>query len=334
MKTIMSGWSMTRSTALSILLLVLVSSACLAQSDDELLQLAIAGCRNALSLVKSGQGGFTVDAWVRSKNGVVETDSKCFVVFVGDRYKVLREKTYVQNALPPDAPPDLVKSLIKPGEKLVDEFSYDGTAFTEYDHEVNTVTKTGTGESKAPQLRGLHRTCSRLIAMSGHGLYDIGKTGPPREEGTPDTGVKVVRRESLNGDNCIVIQREFPIKLDKGEVATRRFVYWVNPEKGFTIPKAQHWVIGSQYKEWTLIEEEITEVRDYGGGIWGPAKWTMQQWQIDESGKEPMKMMDTVLTYDPTYKLNPDVKDDELAIHPPSGTRIWDETLDATYKAP
>jgi hypothetical protein len=110
-------------------------------------------------------------------------------------------------------------------------------------------------------------------------------------------------------------------------------LFWVDPNKGFTIPRVCCYREGGRYKKRTLYEEVKTELKEHEYGVWYPIKIIYDSYNVGEDGI-PQKDRTATIEYDMDYVVNAPVNDNELVIDLPSGTRVYDETLDMSYKIP
>lgn len=305
---------------------------CLADDGNAELQAVVQGCQNAVAAIKSGFGKFT-EHYSLTRNGVVllETSSECVLAFKGERYRLTRKVTYLQNNAAPPAASVPHLAPIKPGTKIEDEIAFDGSQVTFYQPRKKTASISGTGSRGYAYNEHLKSRSS--ASLIGHGLFVIDWPNKQAESETLlSEKTRVIGREPVDGDECVIVERSFHLVLSDGKPATRTFLYWVSPAKGFAIPKAQRWFEGGRYGSNTLIREETAELKDYGSGVWGPAVWRMSQYELLADGTKQTRQV--TITYAPDFRLNLAMGEDRLSLRLPSGTKVRNETLDLDYTVP
>ncbi len=82
-----------------------------------------------------------------------------------------------------------------------------------------------------------------------------------------------------------------------------------------------------------LVAETITELRAYSSGIWGPAKSTKVTYGLGVDGRHG-KLSTIIATYGKDFLINPSIDDDAYKLRVPSGTEIYDPSIDAVYQQP
>lgn len=146
--------------------------------------------------------------------------------------------------------------------------------------------------------------------------------GLPWKNLGPDTGgsVTLVGREALNGDNCVILEITSN-PLDETDGAYTRTKVWVDLDKGFTVPKSYLWYVPSGEHAPILMREEVVELKDYGDGIWGPARYTRLVYEPDGTVEKRVTG-----TYDPEFKINVPISEADLRLTlPPELTSMMDE---------
>ena len=308
---------------------IVINAASAAETDEGILAALQEGCANAVSAVRSGSGQATVYFWSKGADGrILETEAKDDLKFRGDRFLLRENVKYLRSDLP--VPPK-DHPLPPPLTMRTSASSYD----------LEEVTILDQFDSLAPQARICDPTRGRgknaitlyktHVAIVGHGVaYLVPPPGVlPSFIGL--ASVKVAGRETINGDECIMVDVVTTMHLpNPGEgTITQTARSWVNPQKGYTIVKVQVWLEGSVYSAKTLVTEINTTVRQYETGVWGPEKATYQQYDL--RGEITQKL---VTTYDLAFKLNVPISDGDLTLTLPSGTRVHNELIDSEYTVP
>ena len=294
------------------------------ETNQDLLPTVLDGCRSAVSAIKSGQGKVTAYASLRSNNGgILETETTYQVLFSGDKFKLAVDEKYLKNSPGEPLPSD--RMLLEPGSLISRQVAYDAertTTFMPQEHEA-TIGDRSTNSGQEAIDDGHN------AAFVGHyGLLEIAKwvVGPSvYTRGTP----KIVGRETLNGNDCVVV--EF---LLTGKDIVHTFWFWVDPAKGFTVPRIRSWAEGTGLREKILTGEVNTEMRQYADGNWGPARATVAQYRINPLSGEYYRNAQYVTTFDPNFQINVPVTDSELTLTLPSGTTVTNELLQETYTVP
>lgn len=305
---------------------IAISPASAAENDEDVLAALSEGCANAVSSIRSGNGHATTYFWTKGGDGgVLETEAKNDLKFDGDRFLLREEVKYLTvdptpGKEPSEAPPPTMRNTTS---------SYDlekVTILDQYDTDSPTATICDpTGDRGRNQLN-LYKVFARVV---GHGVGYL----VPRPEDLPPiievTSAKIVGRETINGDECIVVDVVMTMHLPEKDPIISTVRKWVNLDKGYTIVRTRTWHEGNVYSAKTLTSESSTTVRQYGDGVWGPDTYTSQNYDLEGAVRHKL-----VITYDPAFKLNVPVSDSELSLTLPSGTEVHNELIDAKYTVP
>jgi hypothetical protein len=291
----------------------------------DLLPGLIQGCKDAVAAIKSGKGTVTVHSirysYDRSQK-VLETERTYTVAFEGPKYRISGETLTVKNEM------DTSELGAKPGTKVSLDLAYDGEKLLDVDTRSGTATLGSVRTSAMGEVHSSLLVASTLVLRPdfpmGHGVQRIDFY--PLIDGDTDKGLRVARRESLDGHECIVVERTVEhLRRDGTKLIITR-EYWVDPERGFTVPRRREWLEGGSLTEKSLLFDINTELRGYGNGLWGPAKHTYVQNAMDGKGGMRISFQDET-TYSPDYQLNVPVTADDLTIKLPPDAYIKD--LDA-----
>ena len=290
-------------------------SPCFARTDDGL-SVVLKGCQDAVDSIKTYKGSITAHYWRLHAGGdIVEMESSCTIAYVNGKYKLSEEARGIRN----DIVPKLKNVII--GDKLgVTILAFDGSNFT------NTISgskyaKVCSAADNSPASRR-NSSMKERIDIIGHGIFKI----EPCEYGK----LKVVGRRQLNGDECIIVEKRIERPISSSRTSFTTYEYWVNPAKGYTIPIMKCWTAATGIMDKSLLEDIITEIKDYGNGTWGPSKSTLTQYNLygTDKGKEHLRME---VTYGPDFRINVPVSSDEVMLKLDPGTSVWNETTDETY---
>jgi hypothetical protein len=297
------------------------------QTDDDVLLIVLQGYKQALSSVQSGKGRAVVNAHLeRSDGSQLEAEATYDFAFSGDRFAYRRSDTYLKND-PGDSAEVNPALLIPPGSVVKRDGSFDGekTRLLWLNDAKGYIGDPTTGSGKVALAD------YKKVAMWTHDLLKLDKH--------VRAGVvqpRIAGREVLpDGDECIIVEFSWTDKLPSGGEATQCVWFWVDPQKGFVVPRIRSWSTGGIYKEKTLVGESTTEFRRYGDSLWVPSKTTHDEYRLSKETGEPKRMSREVVTYDAGFQINVPVSDSELGpIRFPSGTKVVDEILKTEYKEP
>ena len=295
-------------------------------NQDELSTL-LEGCRSAVAAVHSGQGKAIYYQWSQTDTGGVrETETAYQVVFLGERFKLTAEEKFIKNLPAEPLPTDAV--LISPGSTLTRQVAFDGEKVTRFTPQSNEAT---VGDRRTSFGRIGMQDFENRVSVIGDGLLNPEtwtKLGPPHYI---RSAPRIVGRENIEGDDCVVLEMTLTRQADPGQGIVHTFWFWVNPAKGFTVPRKCNWIKGGTYPEKTLLSETEVAVRQYADGLWGPAKETVTGHRLNSTSGEYFKDQYYVTTYDADLQINAPVSDSELTLTLPSGTTVTNELLQETY---
>ena len=288
-------------------------------ADNDLLLLVQEGCKNAVSSITSGKGTVTVESWRHADDGrLLETKSTYEVAFAGSKCRVSTKMLYVRNEPADGSSPEDTKLLIPPGTILQTDLAYDGQKI----QVLKPTSKTAiVGNTETLAAGAAYRMYRREAAVLDHGIGLVPLTA------------EIVGREIVDGDECIVLEAVRTHSLPDGQSAKSLHRCWVNPTKGFTMPRFRAFVQGDELEASVLVDEFVTTFRQYGDDVWGPSRFTHNVYRPSKTG-EIRKSMSIVVTYDPEFQLNVPISESALKLTLPSGTGVHDELIDAIYTVP
>jgi len=307
---------------------IAISTASAAENDEGLLAALSEACANAVSSIRSGSGHATTYLWTkRGDGGELETEARNDLKFRGDRFLLREAVEYLTN----DPAPDRESSEAPPPTMRNTTSSYDlekVTILEQYDSLPAHATICDPTRGRGRDRINLYKVFAGVV---GHGVGHL----VPRPEDLPPiievTSAKIAGRETVNGDECIMVDIVMTLHLPEPEkdTITSTVRKWVDVDKGYTIVRARSWKEGNVYGVKTLVLESSTTVRQYGDEVWGPDTYTSQDYDLEGELRQKL-----VITYDPDFKLNVPVSDSELSFTLPSGTRVDNKLIDAQYTVP
>lgn len=96
-----------------------------------------------------------------------------------------------------------------------------------------------------------------------------------------------------------------------------RVLIKVDVEHGFTVPRSETVVVSRATGKFVSRQEYVTQVRDYGNGMWGPVQFTMTEYYADGVVKKS-----TTLIHGKDFQINVPISRDELTLNIPSGVGV------------
>jgi len=287
---------------------------------DAMLPGILQGCKDNFANIRSGKGSLTVHRTINYIKDdaikAVETKGAYDVVFDDTKYKCVGTSTVINNELYP--------SVIKPGS--VERYSIvnDGEKVTLITDSVGTtglITGKACPEKTSLELAMLLPRNKRT--ESGHGIGFIDYKDKPDSTILVGKGIHVTGTEDVDGHPCLVVEAIMEITLPDGRAATNTWKYWVDTNRSFCIPLIQVWSKDEKLEKPVLFVEFHTVLREYGPGIWGPARYTSLQNSYDaKQGLIPFVSFET--TYAPDFQFNVPVSPAELVLKIPPGVSIRD----------
>ncbi len=304
-------------------------------ADPDLLPVVLQGCKMAAASVRSGSGRVVVhDRLVKRGGGLLEVESVCNVAFRGNSFRLTRRTHYIRNE--PGEGTDVHQALVEPGTTTTEQVAFDGAEIRWLGDERtarvgNSATRTGRHEL------GWYAANLGVGVQSGggNGVCDLqGFFNGLASGGASIDPPEVVGREVVEGDDCVILQWILHYTGASGEERLAIDQFWVDPVKGYTIRREKHWESRAGSPEKILTGEASVSVREYGEGVWGPDTVESKQYRVPSTGEAPSARHELVITFDPGFALNGSVRDADLSLAFPSGTRVSDEVTDAEYTVP
>lgn len=297
--------------------------------DDPLLAIVRQGMDETVSSIKSGKGTITVTDWQKNENGsVVQTETEYEVAFRGDQYRLSVQTRLLQNDPARDA---ATGQPVEVGTLSLSEAAYDGETLTWY---FPVRGEAVVGDLASGETKNHHTRYIVDVSLVGHGLSRLARPQELPSFITETAGPRVVAREMLNGDECVVIEYLDTYNMPNGRRQTNTRWLWVNPSRSYTIPLVRNWMEGDGFPSKTLTTEVNTEVRQYADGIWVPSRVSVEYFQRNPDTGQSERSRVKTRVYDPDFRLNVPVSEADLALALPSGTEVHDEIRDARYTVP
>lgn len=133
------------------------------------------------------------------------------------------------------------------------------------------------------------------------------------------TDFKLARREMFNGSTCIIFEKQSQDDISR---------LWVDIDRGFNVTKFELLQFSSK-NELIGREEYVTELKQYGSDVWFPSRYSWTAYKADGTAK-PFQ----IATYDPDFKINVPVSEDDLKLNIPAGLDVDDKVQGKRYKTP
>ena len=295
------------------------------EEAEDLLAAVQRGCEEAKSRVSSSAGTVTVHEWHwRSSGELLETKTQYTVASAGDTFRAVCETRYITNDWVsresglPFNPPGTVQRV---------DMAYDGEKVTKYQPQRGRADMGGPDSHWARELGGIRRS----VLSPGGGVF-IPKSVARSEIHEP-MDPRVIGREIVDGDECIVCEVAYTTKLSDGSTGTFYDYMWINPAKGFTLAKEESGARGGRFGDGMLLSHGELDLRKYGDNLWGLSEVRHEQYGLDDAGERYLNIRQ-IITFGKDYRLNPPVTEDMLTVDLPSGTEVFDERIDAGYVVP
>ena len=295
-----------------------------ATTEDDKLSIIKQGTANAISTIRSGRGSITIHKWhLKSSGAALETDCTYHLAFIGDRFRLSKTWTYLQNG---PGLGELSEGLVPTGSTMSYEVSYDGKRLTVYYPDKK---KAIVGDPTTLALRAIWSDYQTNVSVAGNCLINIANSdqkpgfSPAQLDGT----------QTFDGYQCDVIVSKQAIDAGAAGNYTLSYTYFVDPSRGFTVPRFQLWTEGSKLKQRVLSFDRIVALRDYGNGIWGPRKSTTTNYTLSNDGQST-RTAETTADFSDDFQLNVSLTENDVTLTLPPGTSVTDKELDAIYTVP
>lgn len=300
-------------------------------NDDEMLPVVLEGTKNAVDSIKSAKGTITVCRCTVLARGtpdkVHETRSVYRVALAGNKYRVSEETTVLISDEVPGLNPD------KQGTVSRVEKAIDGTKIV-----VLTGKRAEIGDtsvlfslSQVEYLNTLEWIDRSGCNIPGNGLVSLKDLQTSKSSAIADISFRITGRERIDGNECIVVERRArSVNRERGDMID---VFWVDPNKGFTIPRVRRFHEDGVSQQRTLYHEINVDIAQYKTGVWYPVKIVSDRYSTDETGIR-YKSSSATVEYASGFEVNVPVSEAELSLELPSGTQVDDSILKASYVVP
>ena len=293
--------------------------------EQALLNAVRTGCEAAASAVQSGVGVITIHDTMWQENGARrDTEATYQLVQRGERVRVRFETRTIADEW--DAP-DLNEGGRVTSSASRWSLGSDGEAITYYEPE----SKRATVGDRSSAFARLLESALTITHAPGHAIP--ASVFDPDEWSEWASPPHVLGRETVNGEECVVVQVTRERVLDTGTYA-RTYKYWIDPSRGFGLVRFENHLREAPSEESILMARFDIDTVPCGDGLWRISCWRQDGYSISrDTGNRYLSSRSTV-TYSDDYQLNAPVTEEMLTIALPSGTRVHDEGIDAHYTVP
>lgn len=292
-----------------------------AQTNEELLQLVLAGSKQTACSAKSGMGKVTVNDSRKDAAGVTESETQLSFdySFSGDKTALTMEQTLIKpgGRYKPPAGLKARERILVDGQKVfildgIDKSGRIGSLTTDAGHHVTS-------------FLGLIGIWRRGLSACDRSPQDI-----------PGRLIQVTGTELVGGRSCVVVEFSWTDKYANSKDTQHWHSYWVDTEHGYSTLRTRSWYAGGDTEIGRTLEgESSTEIKDYGNGVWAPTKIISDTYNVDLKTGELKETKHRVIAYDLDFKINQSIPEDKfLPLEFPTGTKVSDELLNATYTVP
>ena len=297
----------------------------IAEDNGSLLAAVRLGCETARSRISTRVGAISMrESFWKGDEKWLETETVYRVVSEGTKVRVTADTTYIRNDWTTTDPGGVP---IAPGTVMSKQLAFDGEKVVEYWPAENRAAIAGPESAIGSELRSI----TRIIEETFPGAPDLDMEMPAPRYTT--RGPAVVGREVVDGEECVVVELVHVRVNSDGQEISWYHRYWIAPDMGFTALKAEFGYRGGRYGDGVVMVETEAEPRQYSNGLWGLSRIRARRYRLDESDTRDLEI-ETVVTVADDYQLNAPVTDEMLTIKLPSGTKVYNELIDAEYTVP
>ena len=297
----------------------------IAEDSGSLLAAVRLGCETARSRISTRVGAITVhDSFWKGDKKWLETETVYGVVSEGTKVRATTDKTYIRNETTTTDPGGVP---IAPGTVMTTQLAFDGEKVVEYWPAENRAAIAGPESAIGSELKLITATIEDILP----GVPDLDMEIPSPRYTT--RGPSVVGREVVDGEDCVVVELAH-VRVDSdGQEIAWYHRYWIAPDMGFIALKTEVGHRGGWFGDGMVSVERKAEPRQYSNGLWGVSRIWAQRYRLDESGTRDLEI-ETVVTVADDYQLNAPVTEEMLKVQLPSGTKVYNELIDAHYTVP
>lgn len=268
---------------------------------------------NSYASTRSGKGTILIQSSM--PGGSLQTNTLCYSTFSDGEFKLLVDDEYTGNQ-------DIEQLPMKPDESKSTVLAYDGQILTEYKPEDKSAMHGDLASNFAVAELDKYQNCYP-------GQYSFGPSmgfgiptsylANPNPSIKSRTRPKIIGREIIDDDECVVIDFE-DMKIGRnGEDFKRITRQWINPEKGFCASRIYIWN-EEEDRGRILISTANSDLSQYDDGVWRASRTTITNYRSDPNTHKSIESFRTIITYSPNFKFNVPVSGDELELTLPPGT--------------
>ena len=287
------------------------------------------GCDLAAAAVHSGVGTLTVHAWAWRPNGDKrETETTYSVASQGDRFKAVSETRYVEDEWAPAV--SQTNTATAPTARR-EEIAFNGETITFYEpDEGNAII----GDAASPHLGKLLQSVRLYTRSPGHavpvGVLDL----KPASEACLPAEPRVLGRDLIDGEECVVCEASAQVRGTTSGSVTSISRYWINPARGYSLVKAETYMQQALSLPPDLLSSVEVDTVPAADTLWRISSWRQDVYAVDFQTSRPYLSLRSTASFADDYQLNAPVTEDMLTINLPSGTKVYNELIDAQYTVP
>jgi hypothetical protein len=292
------------------------------EEDGNLLSLVKESSKYILSNITTVKGKVIANKWSfrEEDGGIVETKTIYDIATDGRQLKCSVDINYLKS--------DSIRGLQPParspiaGQRIYKELFYDGEKLIIYFplEKMANIYDPNSGNGFLELFE-----CKNNALIENHGVYDLTQAEREHDELT------IIGKEKINGSETIILEI---VDYNKGRnkvTITQRL--WIDPFKGFAVPRHKVWMDGWIYKN-TLVEEISANFRGVQNNIWIPIQWSATSYRINPETKKYYKSEEVNLIFSSDYKINVEIGKNEFLFEFPKGTYVYDRIGKINFKIP
>jgi hypothetical protein len=277
--------------------------------NGDILETLRLGAKMNMQQVKDGRGDLVFYGMLAENTGghIREFSGKCRSMFIGSKVRWDMKGTVTVDGAP--------------ATQLIDGINLDTSVIEEkslFDGEKLLVYEARRNRADFMRPTAGHKDQWQRMLPLYYGKIDI--------EDILNRGetVSVVGQESIDGYLCYKIEISRVTKAPNGKEVTLKNLSWIDPARGYMVPKVQVWAY-LEGKE-MLTEDVVTELKEYASNLWRPVRSSQISYRANPPDYEPYKAMEQRVVFE-NYDFNLDLSDSDLEIKLPEGTEVYDDVL-------
>lgn len=290
------------------------------------------GLDKADNALKSGKGKMTIYEWQTDLSGaVLERNTDYSLQYSGDRFKVTVKDSYKRTWQPVKGARERVGQVVKrvtspnySNSPLADyQIRCDSTSATRYSSSESLCLTLASNDPKACEWVWVYIMVSPQwppIDLSAHVIKD-GPVGPypsPQEYAEAE-----ILGQQQTGGRCIVVEQKQSRNIS--------VIYWICPEKGYSILRLEMWAKNPVRGKKFLMQEVNNRVREYKPGLWGPTRMEALFYALRQKTGEPYLHTKRIYTYARDFEFGLPESKLDLKLKLPKGTTVVDEVKHKTH---